>query len=63
MTTSKKLLNPHLLKHYENLPQLPKGWEHEDASLMMIDASLESLGLAIDMNNLNLPLSQIGDGI
>jgi HD superfamily phosphohydrolase len=55
--------NPHLLKHYENLPDVPEGWEHEDASLMMIDAALENLGLAIDMNNLDLPLRQIGDGV
>jgi HD superfamily phosphohydrolase len=55
--------NPHLRKHYENLPDPPQGWEHEDASLMMIDAALKSLGLDIDMNNLDLPLRQIGDGV
>ena len=55
--------NPELLKHYEGIPPIPRDWKHEDASLMMIDAALEHLGLAIDMHNLDLPLRQIGDGI
>lgn len=57
--------NPHLLKEYEGLPSLPEDfhWKHEEASLMMLDAALESLGLAIDMDNLDAPLLQIGDGV
>ena len=55
--------NPHLLKHYEGLPAVEPEWRHESASLMMLDAALESLGLGIDMNNLDRPLLQIGDGI
>lgn len=55
--------NPDLLKQYDNLPTVPSKWEHEDSSLMMIDAALEGLGLAIDMNNLDRPLRQIGDGV
>lgn len=62
--------NPDLLKQYEGLPDAPidindpkSEWAHEDASLMMLDAALESLGLAIDMNNLDKPLMQVGDGI
>jgi deoxynucleoside triphosphate triphosphohydrolase SAMHD1 len=38
-------------------------WDHEDASLMMIDAILEHLGLAMDLDHLDEPLAQIGDGI
>jgi len=55
--------NPDLLKHYEGLPAAPAKWDHEATSLMMLDAALESLGLAIDMKNLDKPLLQIGDGI
>jgi HD superfamily phosphohydrolase len=44
-------------------PDLPKDWTHEMASLMMIDASLAHLGLAIDMQHLDEPLKQIGNGI
>jgi HD superfamily phosphohydrolase len=42
-----------------------EGWEHEDGSLMMIDALLKYLGLEIDSDtrHLDLPLRQIGDGI
>jgi HD superfamily phosphohydrolase len=53
-----------LMKHYdENFPSVPKNWSHEHSSLLMIDAALESLGLQIDMDNLDRPLKQIGDGI
>lgn len=38
-------------------------WSHENASLMMIDALLEYMGLAININKLDEPLEQIGDGI
>ena len=55
--------NPDLLKEYEGLPEKPRGWEHEDGSCMMIDAMLAGLGLAIDEDNLDEPLKQIGDGV
>jgi HD superfamily phosphohydrolase len=48
---------------YEGLQELPDGWAHEDDSLMMIDALLRGLGLAIDEDRLDFPLKQIGDGI
>eukprot|EP00980_Cylindrotheca_fusiformis_P001524 scaffold346_cov116-Cylindrotheca_fusiformis.AAC.38 len=56
--------DPTLKKHYdENFPRVPKEWSHEHSSLLMIDAALKSLGLEIDMENLDKPLKQIGDGI
>jgi HD superfamily phosphohydrolase len=52
-------------KAYEKFPPVPDKWSHENSSLAMVDAALESLGLAIDMDkdNLDKPLKQIGDGI
>jgi len=38
-------------------------WTHEDGSVMMIDAALRHLGLEADMNDLDAPLKQVGDGI
>ena len=46
---------------YENV--VTADWSHEDASLMMIDALLEGMGIAINMSKLDEPLQQIGDGI
>lgn len=40
-----------------------KDWKHESATIMMIDAVLEHLGLAMDEENLDSPLKQIGDGV
>lgn len=54
---------PFDLKKYEGLPNPILGWEHEDGSLMMIDALLRYLGLEIDKMNLDEPLKQVGDGI
>lgn len=45
------------------LPPLPDKYDHEDTSLMMIDAALSSIGLQIDWKNLDAPLEQIGSGI
>jgi deoxynucleoside triphosphate triphosphohydrolase SAMHD1 len=55
--------HPSLGRHYSGLPGKPKGWVHEDGSNMMIDAMLEYLGLAIDMDHLDDPLRQIGSGV
>jgi hypothetical protein len=44
-------------------PALPRTWTHETASLLMIDAVLAHLGLAIDLQRLDAPLRQIGDGV
>jgi HD superfamily phosphohydrolase len=55
--------NGHLNKHYASLPPIPKGWRHEVMSLLMIDAILKEVGLAIDLHNLDQPLRQIGDGV
>ena len=56
--------HPELKSRYEGLPRFqPKGWKHEQLSLDMIDQILKHLGLAIDLNNLDKPLRQIGDGI
>mmetsp|Transcript_13296 Transcript_13296/g.20639 ORF Transcript_13296/g.20639 Transcript_13296/m.20639 type:complete len:664 (-) Transcript_13296:159-2150(-) len=38
-------------------------WEHEELSLMLIDAMLSYLGLQIDESRMEEPLLQIGDGI
>ena len=38
-------------------------WTHEDGSIMMISAALKHLGLAEDLNKLDFPLKQVGDGI
>lgn len=48
---------------YRSWPSIPEKWSHEMASLMMIDAALESIGLAIDEKKLDEPLKQIGDGV
>ncbi|EJK46223.1 hypothetical protein THAOC_35122 [Thalassiosira oceanica] len=48
---------------YDNLPEVKKNWQHEDASLEMIDCMLSGLGLAIDESNLDKPLKQIGHGV
>lgn len=55
--------NPHLKSHYENLPTVQGDCSHESASLMLIDSLLEHLGLQIDLDNLDEPLKQIGDGV
>lgn len=55
--------NPDLKKNYEGLPEKPRNWEHEDGSWMMVDAALAHLGLAIDLDNLDKPLKQIGNGV
>lgn len=57
--------NPPIQKLYQdsNWPDVPKNWTHERASLMMIDAALAFLGLAIDEYDLDQPLKQIGNGI
>jgi deoxynucleoside triphosphate triphosphohydrolase SAMHD1 len=62
--------DPALAAIYESDPQYehwPKHtaepWSHEQASLMMIDAALAHLGLAIDPDHLDEPLKQIGNGI
>lgn len=56
--------DPTLKKFYdEHFPIVPNDWSHEHSSLLMIDAALESLGLEIDMDNLDRPLKQIGDGV
>ena len=46
-----------------DMPPLPKHYEHERTSLMMIDFALASVGLEIDWNRLDEPLKQIGNGI
>lgn len=48
---------------YAMVPKVPKKWSHETASLVMIDEALKSLGLEIDLENLDEPLRQIGDGV
>jgi hypothetical protein len=48
---------------YNSLPRRPDGWAHEDDSLMMLDHMLAYLGLAVDEENLDKPLRQIGDGV
>lgn len=58
--------NPHLEKYYkaEESPKIDaKVWCHEEVSLKMIDAALAHIGLAIDLDNLDAPLKQIGDGV
>lgn len=57
--------NPDLREEYndcDHLKDIPH-WSHEQSSLLFIDSMLEELGLQIDLNNLDKPLRQIGDGI
>lgn len=57
--------NPDLKEEYkdcEHLQTIPH-WSHEQSSILFIDSLLEELGLQIDLNNLDKPLRQIGDGI
>jgi len=57
--------NPDLREEYkdcEHLVPVPK-WGHERSSLLFIDTLLEELGLKIDLDRLDEPLQQIGDGI
>lgn len=57
--------HPELKELYddEHYTAVPSNYTHEDTSLRMIDATLECLGLAIDLENLDAPLKQIGNGI
>lgn len=56
--------SPQLRALYRNVPPLPcEQWKHETVSLMMIDFALAYIGLQIDLENLDGPLKQIGDGI
>jgi deoxynucleoside triphosphate triphosphohydrolase SAMHD1 len=48
---------------YKTYPVPGKSWTHEVASLMMMDAALEELGLQMDIDRLDEPLVQIGDGV
>ena len=48
---------------YNNVPSRPEGWAHEDDSLMMLDSLLAYLGLAVNMDDLDGPLQQIGNGV
>lgn len=55
---------PHLKQAYRDCPYpAPKDCAHELSSLQMIDALLAELGLQIDLDHLDRPLKQIGDGI
>jgi HD superfamily phosphohydrolase len=56
--------NPSTEELYSAYPKCAQdNWAHEDSSLLMIDSILETLGLRIDLNNLDKRLEQIGDGI
>ena len=57
--------HPELEKLYSDCDHLvvPKKWSHEQSSLLMIDTALAELGLEIDLDNLDQPLRQIGDGV
>lgn len=57
--------NPDLKKEYDDCKHLETipHWSHEKSSLLFIDSMLEELGLQIDLNNLDQPLRQIGNGI
>ena len=55
--------HPELDEQYQHVPDLPDGWRHESVSLLLIDAALEHLGLAVDLQRLDEPLKQIGDGV
>jgi HD superfamily phosphohydrolase len=53
--------DPERRKLYEKFPEVPADWTHEQSSLMLVDAVLEELGVAIDMNHLDEPLQQIAN--
>ena len=57
--------NPDLKEEYNDCEHLQKipNWSHEKSSLLFIDSMLEELGLQIDLNNLDKPLRQVGNGI
>jgi deoxynucleoside triphosphate triphosphohydrolase SAMHD1 len=56
-------MNVQSLYNDSGWPNVPNDWTHESTSLLMIDAALAFLGLAIDVYNLDQPLKQIGNGI
>ena len=57
--------NPDLKAEYDDCrdQDVDPQWSHEESSLLLIDAALEEIGLKIDLNNLDMPLRQIGDGV
>lgn len=57
--------HPELKEKYDDMyPAITsQNYSHEQTSLRMIDAMLECIGLQIDLNDLDSPLKQIGDGI
>lgn len=59
------LEHPDLQTHYDGYEKRVdlKRWCHEEVSLNMIDAILEHLGLKINLDRLDEPLEQIGDGV
>ena len=46
---------------YQDFPLVPRNYGHEEMSLLLIDECLASLGLSIDLDNLDGPLKEIGD--
>lgn len=50
-------------RYSNEFPELPTGWKHECCSLDMVDMCLKHLGLEIDIDHLDEPLKQIGDGV
>lgn len=57
--------HPELKEHYSDCKHLvvPTKWSHEQSSLLMIDTALTELGLQINLQRLDEPLEQIGDGV
>ena len=57
--------HPELKEHYSDCEDLvvPEKWSHEQSSLLMINTALAELGLGIDLDHLDEPLQQIGDGV
>jgi hypothetical protein len=55
--------HPGFQERYNDFEDVPEDWSHEMSSLQMIDAALAELGLAIDLDHLDEPLRQIGDGV
>lgn len=55
--------NPELQQYYDqNIPPIPKNYQHETTSLQLIDSILESKGLCINLNQLDEPLSKMEEG-
>jgi HD superfamily phosphohydrolase len=55
--------HPSLQELYANVPDIPVDYCHERTSSTMMDAALLQLGLRINLDRLDAPLKQVGNGV